>query len=142
MGSIHEGVWNWLLTCSYIKDLFFNFGRVESTDTILVPVSDDQILTRYIDGTTERRYTFSLVRYDVMTDTPNDTTNLDVQVNAELLVAWINEQKQAGNYPTLPEGCVPYDMAPAETGVSPFAAQDETQAKFIFQFTIDYLKTP
>ena len=142
MSRIHECVWRWLQGCPHVRDLYFNFARAREGDTVLVPLTgaEDVELKRYIDGASERRYTFSLIRFDLVSDAPNDEANLWRLLDAEQIALWIRAQRERGAFPTLPAGCLPFDIQlPGEAGPA-LAPADGEQARYILQFSIDYLK--
>ena len=59
--SKHNAVWEWLMDCPMIRNMFFNFSQSDLEDTVLIP--SDSIVERYIDGSTLRHYDVELVRY-------------------------------------------------------------------------------
>lgn len=137
--DIHEAVWEWLQGCPHIRDLYFNFAKVGVGDTVLIPMTagSDAEVRAFIGGS-ERRYSFALARFNAISDAPNSAENLSAMLDAELLTTWVEEQNAAGKYPTLPDGCTVIEAA-VYPAPSP-AALDINQAKFMFQFYIDYLK--
>ena len=137
MTDIHAAVWDWLLTCPAVNDLFFSFGRAENGDTVLVPISDDAMKT-FMDGSSERRSVFALIRVDAISDAPNSGENIEVLQRFDELAGWIESQNKAHIYPGFPERIVIDEITILSS--SSFAAQDEGQAKLMFQFAIDYLK--
>lgn len=143
MANTHEAVWEWLQACPHIKDLFFNYARAGNGDTMLIPLTayNDTLVQEFIGaGCSERRYDFSLIRFDAISDAPNSTENIRVLLDVEQIAAWIDQQDVIGNYPHMPEGCTVTQVAAYPPGTDYFAAQHEGQAKFLFQFHIDYLK--
>lgn len=140
--NTHEAVWNWLLTCPHIRSLFFNYARAENGDTVLVPMTayNDTVMREFSSKCTERRYDFALVYFNALSDAPNSVDNISVLLDAESIAAWIEQQDAAGNYPNMPEGCTVTAVAAYPPGAEYFAAQNEGQAKYLFQFYIDYLK--
>lgn len=140
--SRHEAVWNWLLTCPYIKDMFFNFSKSENGDTVLVPLTaySDTPVLEYIGGQSVRQYDFTLIRYEALSTEQNDPTNISVLEAVELIAAWIETQAAAGTYPAFPTGSTiqNIEVLPSNTGY--LAARDETGAKYQLQFRIEYVK--
>ena len=133
----HEAVWNWLLTCPHIGDMFFNASRAEDGNTQLVP--SDQEVAQFIDGSSLRNYSCALTRFLAYSLDPNDDANVDAVVDFEAVASWVEAQNAAG---TLPEftGCVVNEarVLPNESGY--MVAQDSTLAKYMLQFQIEYLK--
>lgn len=137
MTDIHAAVWDWLLTCPAVNDLFFSFGRTENGDTVLVPVSDDPMKT-FTNGSSERRAVFALTRVDAISDAPNSGENIEVLQRFDALAEWIEAQNKAHIYPGFPKGIVIDEITVLSS--ASFAAQDEGQAKLMFQFSMNYLK--
>lgn len=137
MTDIHTAVWEWLMNCPAIRDFYFSFARADNGDTALVPVGDNPI-AEYIDGGSSRRAVYALVRYDAISDAPNSDDNIAVILDVDRIAEWIEAQDAAGTFPDMPNGCIAEGLT--VLSASDFAAQDEGQAKLMFQFAIDYLK--
>ena len=139
--TIHEAVWEWLLTCPHIRDLYFNYAAQKNGATVLSPLTAyrDAAVTEYTSQVSERQYDFVLVRFAVLSDAPNSDENMAVLVDAEQLAAWVDAQEAAGNYPALPQGCTPIGVSVVAPGKGYFAARSEADAKYQFQFAVRYL---
>lgn len=140
--STHEAIWDWLRTCPEIADLFFNFSQSANGDTILIPLAvySDTLVKEYIDGSADRQYDFTLVRFDACTTEPNSTQNIEVLCNFEAIAAWIEETAEAGNLPAFPAGSTITEIKALPSNIGYVAARDETGAKYMIQFRIEYLK--
>ncbi len=127
----HEAVWEWLLGCPYIGDLFFNATRAEDGNTQLVP--SESVIASYIDGSKVYHYDVALTRVMPLSNDPNDTYNLDALIDFEQIADWIEN-----NPPVFPEGYVVYsaEVVPSMSGF--IAAQDTESAKYMLQFQIEY----
>lgn len=138
----HEAVWDWLLTCPHIKDLFFNFSQSGNGDTMLVPLTayNDYAVQDYISGTSLRWYDFAIVRFDALSFEPNDQKNIEVLVDVEAIAEWIEQQAAQHNHPTFPAGCQILSVEALPSGTDYVAAKDETGAKYMLQFRIEYIK--
>lgn len=133
----HAAVWEWLLTCPHIGDMFFNASRAEDGNTQLVP-SDTEVAV-YIDGSSLRNYNCALTRFDAYSMDPNDDANIDAVVDLEAVASWVEAQNAAGTLPQFP-GCTVNEarILPNESGY--MVAQDMTLAKYMLQFQIEYVK--
>ncbi|MEF9973893.1 MAG: hypothetical protein RSJ41_08150 [Clostridia bacterium] len=136
-----NAVWDWLLTCPLIADLFFNFGASEDGATLLVPLTaySDVFDVQFVDGGGFKHCDFSLIRFEALESEPNNTRNIDVLKGFTALCQWIDDAGEAGRFPAFPRGCLINRLyvLPSETGY--LSAQDETQAKYMLQFRIEYL---
>ena len=133
----HTAVWEWLKGCPAIGDMFFNASRAEDGNTQLVP--SDQVVATYIDGSTLRNYNCALTRFLAYSADPNDTSNIGAVVDLEAVADWIDGQMAAGTLPEFP-GCIVNEarVLPNESGY--MVAQDNTIAKYLLQFQIEYVK--
>lgn len=127
----HEAVWDWLQTCPYIGDLFFNATRAEDGNTQLVP--SESVVAEYIDGSKVYHYDVALTRVMPLSNDPNDTYNMDTLIDFEQVAAWID-----ANLPIFPTGYTVYSaqVVPSMSGF--IAAQDTESAKYMIQFQIEY----
>lgn len=137
--SIHEAVWEWLQGCPHIVDLFFNLGYTDNGDTTIVP--KESVKANFIDGSQERYYDFSLIRYMPMSDIANDITNIQNAVDFEQVADWLDEQFEAGNLPDVPVGISINEMQlrPNESGF--MVSEDNTMGRYTLEFRIEYLKS-
>lgn len=127
----HEAVWEWLLGCPYIGDLFFNATRAEDGNTQLVP--SESVIARYIDGTKMIQYDVALTRVMPLSNDPNDTANIASLVDFEKVAEWVDT-----HLPVFPEGYTvnTVEVLPSMSGF--IAAQDMDSAKYMLQFRIEY----
>lgn len=133
----HRAVWDWLLTCPYIGDLFFNAMTDRLGGTVLVP--SETVVEEYLDGSQKRNYNCALTRFQSFSMDANDMANITTVTDLEDLMDWVRRQSEAGNFPVFPEGCTVTDIRvlPNESGY--MVAQDFANAKYMIQFQIEYL---
>lgn len=136
----HSAVWNWLLDCPYIGDLFFNMANEKIGGTCLVP--SEQLVEEYIDGSEKRNYNCALTRFQAFSGDPNDMANITAVTDLEELGEWVKDQLTAGNLPAFPDNCRVTDIRvlPNESGY--MVATDFSQAKYMIQFQIEYIIEP
>jgi hypothetical protein len=136
--SKHMAVWEWLMTCPHIKDLFFVFSQTDDDDISLEP--SESVVETYIDGGTLRNYDVALACSKSCSFEPNELENITNLVDFEQLGEWVEAQNASRNFPAFPPGeCVQeIRVLPNESGF--VTAQDETGGKFMLQFQIEYLK--
>ena len=134
----HRAVWDWLQSCPYIGDLFFNAAQPKEGCTVLVP--SDQMVNEYINGTQIRNYNCALTRFQQFTADANDAENITAVTDLEELGEWVEAQAALGNMPVFPEGMRVTDIRvlPNENGF--MVAQDMAMAKYMIQFQIEYEK--
>ena len=138
--SKHRAVWDWLLTCPLIGDLFFNAAQPKAGATVLVP--SESLVEEYIDGSQKRNYNCALTRFQSFSSDPNDMANIMTVTDLEALGDWVKAQFKAGHLPEFPEGYTITDIRvlPAEPGY--MVATDFTWAKYMIQFQVEYTLPP
>lgn len=95
------------------------------------------VVKKYVDGGELRQYLFALTSresYDADT-----IENMNVARFFEEFEAWINEQDNSSNFPTLTEAkCTPTKIEVTSTGF--LSAADETTARFTVELKLTYRK--
>lgn len=143
MKDKHNAVWEWLMKCPEIKDMFFNFGRAENGNTVLVPETayhdtwkDDKPT---ISGEGIRYYDFAIIQFKAAVTEPNNRENIEILLDIEKIAAWVDEQEEKGNYPVFPDGETVLEVKPLEAPSGYVAGQDKDGAKYMLQVRIEYL---
>ena len=137
--SIHDALWEWFLQCAKITKLYFNFSGTDDGDTAIA-TSGDTLLEEYIDGSQRRQYAFDLVRFLPFTEIENDAGNVAMMEDVDAIIQWVEEQNAAGNLPEFPNSCTAESVRVLNEYAGYVAAQDESCAKYMIPFAIDYLK--
>ena len=137
--SIHDALWEWFLQCAKITKLYFNFSGTDDGDTAIA-TSGDTLLEEYIDGSQRRRYAFNLIRFLPFTEEENDAGNVAMLEDVEAISRWVEEQNDAGNLPEFPNSCTAESVRVLDEYAGYVAAQDESRAKYMIPFAIDYIK--
>lgn len=134
----HRAVWEWLLLCPYIGDLFFHFAQGDDGDVALVP--SESVVQEFISGASLRAYDVALTRVAPCSFEPNDPMNLEQMAEFARLGDWIEEQNAAGNYPefSIGESVQEIRLLPNQSGFA--VAQDGRSCRYMLQFQIEYLK--
>ena len=118
----------------YLK---LNAFVTEDGEASLSPVQNDAVVTRYIDGTAARRYTFQL-RMMTMWSGGFDPVNEAAEALAASWQDWVAAQYDLGNVP---------DFGGAKvTGIEPvynvpalnFVYQDDGLAEYLIQAVVTY----
>ena len=136
--SKHDAVWDWLMSCPHIKDLFFNFSQAEAENTAIIP--SETVMEEYIDGSKLIQYEVSLVQFQTLSDEPNDEANVTSVEDFEKISEWIDAQVKLGNYPEFPDGSTIEEITTIPSAIGMMQMQDERLAKLMSQFIITYTK--
>ena len=135
----NEAVFQWLQGCEQIKDLFFAFSKSENGDTVIAPISTDVWAdgSPFIDGSGEKIYELSIIRYESVSDLPNTTENAILIDELEKITDWIIEQAKNGVFPDFGSQDTITDLEVVST--PDIAGSDEAGAKIMFSIRIQYL---
>ena len=147
----HQAVVDFLLTCPSIQDspLYFNFVEAEDKNKQFLTMSNDKAIDRpFIDGTVQKRYTFTIQDYRSIAFNPLIPANVQSNENVEDLldfqgiIDWITEQAKAENYPNFGDKCLIESMKalsdnPNMNGIQ--SAGSLLLAKYSVNIQIEYL---
>ena len=135
--SKHRAVWDWLLGCPYIQDLFFNFAQSDDGDAALVP--SEAVLQEFIDGSSLRSSDVTITRAQTCSFEPNDPENIAQLERLDLLRDWLETQGAAGSFPEFPVGEYVQELylLPGEDG---FADGVDGGCRYLLRLRIEYLK--
>ena len=136
--SKHKAVWEWLQTCPFLTDLYFNLAQAGANTTTLVP--SESINMAFVDGSCEKYYYCALTRWFLGSFEPNDTANIEKLIDFDRVSRWVEEQNEVRNYPAFPDGLAVQEVSvmPNQSGF--IVEQNMEVAKFMLQFRIVYLE--
>ena len=110
----NQAVIDYLITCPAILNspLYFNFINAKNdTNQFLTSSSDMYTTRRYIDGSANKIYTFSIITFKSATDiaVPKaggyENENVSDMATIQHLIDWIKQQEDLKNYPNFGEDC-------------------------------------
>lgn len=111
----HQAVIDYLVTCPAIQDspLFFNFiNAQDGTNQFLTVSNDEYTSTKYIDGSVQKIYTFTILTFKSVNDIEivqipgYQNENVSDMEDVQALINWIQEQEEIHNYPDFGENCI------------------------------------
>lgn len=111
----HQAVIDYLVTCPAIQDspLFFNFiNAQDGTNQFLTVSNDEYTSTKYIDGSVQKIYTFTILTFKSVNDIEivripgYQNENVSDMEDVQALIDWIQEQEEIHNYPDFGENCI------------------------------------
>jgi hypothetical protein len=118
----NQSMIEFLQTCPAIKNnpLFFNFGSIEDNAYLANTKSDDKSLHKpFIDGSVERRYTFSIDSFKSVAHNPvvqgYSDENLTELEEVQKVLDWITEQDELQNFPDFGNDCTVEKMSTLTT---------------------------
>ena len=115
INSKHQAVIDYLVTCPAIQNspLFFNFiNAQDGTNQFLTVSNDEYTSTKYIDGSVQKIYTFTILTFKSTNDIEivqipgYQNENLSDMEDVQALIDWIQEQEEIHNYPDFGENCI------------------------------------
>lgn len=108
----NQAIIDFLLTCPAVRDsyLYFNFTSAEDNNKQIVTLANEKSLdTQYIDGSREKRYTFTLIEFKAMSPKPivdgRVDENVDDMLQVQELIDWVTQQNDDKVYPNFGEMC-------------------------------------
>ena len=111
----NQAVIDYLLTCPTIASdpVFFNAIEAEDNKKEIVTLANDKTTNRpFIDGSVEKRYTFTIIDFRTITYNPIVTVpgytneNVEDMLDVQGIIDWIDEQNDARNFPNFGTDCV------------------------------------
>lgn len=111
----NQAVIDYLLTCPDIQNtpLYFNFTSAENDNTEFITNANDIVTHQpYIDGSVDKLYTFTLIKFKsvsynpVVTEIGYTDENVDDMDDVQKLIDWVNEQNEVRNYPNFGADCI------------------------------------
>lgn len=134
-----KAVVQWLKTYKGIgKYLKLNAVDMKVDERAVNVVYNDAKIREFIDGTCERRYTFSLVMVSDWSD-GFDTANAEAMEFGEEWLDWVAHQFDNGNVPDFGNECIIRAIEPLQNVPALAAAYQDVQlARYQFQAAITY----
>ena len=80
------------------------------------------------------------MRFLPFTEIENDSGNVAMMEDVDAIIQWVEEQNAAGNLPEFPNSCAAESVRVLNEYAGYVAAQDESCAKYMIPFAIDYIK--
>lgn len=144
---------DFLLGCDTIKDspLYFNFINAKDNNKQFITMANERALEQpFVDGSVQKRYTFTIVDFKSVTYNalvtqagfPNENVEEFVQVKD--VIDWIEEQREARNFPDFGDDCLIDDMRALTDNPNLNGVDSNTKpalAKYNISIQIDYLDT-
>lgn len=149
----NQAIIDFLMACPAIQNnpLFFNFLNAKDDNKQLVVTGNEKSVDKpYIDGSVEKRYTFTLIdyksiAYQAVVNSPllvNENVQEAFEVQA--IIDWISEQNELRNFPNFGDNCIIEGMRtltdnPNLNGVD--TSLTPALAKYSMSIQIDYIDT-
>lgn len=115
----NQAVIDFLLNCPSIEGspLYFNFINAEDNNKEILTFANETNLDKpYIDGSIQKRYSFTIVDYKSITSselvklTGYVNENVEDLVDTQSIIDWVNEQNELRNFPDFGEDCLIDEM--------------------------------
>ena len=150
----NQAVIEYLKTCPIIMEnpLYFNFINAEDNTNQIVTSAEDITTSRtFIDGSVNRRYTFTIITFKAISDNALVTTlagypseNVEDLSAVQDLIDWIAAQEDNHNYPNFGSTCLIQSIgtttdAPTLSGIN--TEVTPPLAMYSVSIRIDYIDT-
>lgn len=149
----NQAIIDFLMTCPSIQDnpLFFNFLNAKDDNKQLVVAGNEKSIDKpFIDGSVEKRYTFTLIDYKsiayqaIVNNPLYVNENVQEAFEVQAIIDWISEQNELRNFPNFGSDCTIEEMRTltdnpnlngVDTSITP------ALAKYSMSIQIDYIDT-
>ena len=147
----NQAIIDFLIQCPTIagNPLFFNFLNAKDDNKQIITQANETLMDKkYIDGSVEKRFTFTIIDFRSVAFQPVPMVTGYVSENVEELfdvqgiIDWINDQADIENYPDFGSDCLIESMQ--TTSHNPNLNGVDTQvtpalAKYSMSIQIDYI---
>jgi len=115
----NQAIIDFLLQCPSIQNnpMFFNFINAKNDNKQIVTTGNDKIIDKpFIDGSVQKRFTFTIIDYKSVAYTAivkaagYSNENVEDLLDTQGIIDWVTEQDLLRNYPNFGEDCVIDDM--------------------------------
>ena len=105
-----KALWEWAKENPFLTDrLLFDYLDLKQGSCSISPVSADERVKQFIDGSQLRQYTFALQIILPVSDT-SDLINLENMYTMRTWQEWINQQQREQNYPDFGPNVIEYEL--------------------------------
>lgn len=134
----NQAVWEFISKYPAIPG-YLTFNSIEEmvSATGLIPVSAEQNIETYTDGSTKREYVFAIVQMAIY-DTGTNNTNIMSLAEMQKFMDWLEEQNAIGNFPDFGSECMVDSIEPLQNIPSLAGTNEKRIAKYMFQCRIVY----
>ena len=147
----NQAVIDFLLQCPQIKDnpLFFNFAEAKDNNKQIITIANDKSVSKeFVDGSVQKRYTFTIVDYrsvayqSIVKTAGFPNENVEEMFDVQKIIDWVKVQANKGNYPDFGKKCIIDSMwavtdTPNLNGVD--TSVEPALAKYSVSVQIEYL---
>lgn len=149
----NQAVIDFLMNCPIIaaNPVYFNFTEAEDNNKSIIITANDKALSRpFIDGSIEKRYTFTIIDFKSIVDQAlpvvagYTSENVADMMDVQSIIDWIDEQADLHNYPDFGEKCIIDGMRTATDNPNLNGVDSNMRpklAKYSIAIIIDYLDT-
>ena len=135
----NNAIWEWLKTCEYLKDMFFNFGEDKNNNTIIASNVSEANIKEFVDGSKKKVYQFTVIQFKKTSIIPNSKQNINTLVDVTSVMEWIEAQDKIRNYPNFGSLCLIESVKNLQN-IPNVAGQDKQGAKYMFAVEVTYLE--
>jgi len=118
--SIIEGLRNYLADCPLLAEIPVKSRHIDWTsadineDYGIFPAGNEPVGAPYINGTQEMQYSAQI---NVRKFTDTDAKRLEASAWLERFQRWLAAQAAEGQFPEMPEGCIPNEIEAVNAGL-------------------------
>jgi hypothetical protein len=137
MANKHEALQTWVQTFLVDNHLYFERADAYPNIRLIVPNYGDYLVSTDICGFKYKSYTFVFVGFETVDTGTSDinTRNMELFDNFN---AWLEQQKEARNFPNFGENCDDYEIVPLQNMANLAEVTEQGLAKYMLSARIDY----
>ena len=139
--NIHKGIIDYLMQYTAFQKWWFGFSRVQDAAISIIPIPGERYIEEWIGGGGYCEYQFAVGIYQNSAQQPyvpdKQTEGVDVAFDVQAFMAWIEEQDEAGQLPTLGEKIVP-DAIKVLQGAPTITGENDKTQKMLFAAAVYY----
>ena len=138
VSSIIEGITQYFMDCPLLKDGVFRVDSMgdEAIEYMIETGVFNPVVKTYVNGDSDRVYQFNFGSREFYT--MDRIQNIQNSAFYEDFADWIEEQDRLGNYPEMPEGCTPQELAVMSPGY--IFDMSMRSARYQIQLQLNYYK--
>lgn len=116
---------------------FFNASVIRDGTVNVETISNDAYIKKYVDGSAEKEFKFSIVFIKSLSDTPYSDENVEEFYDVESFMEWIDEQNEKCIFPDFGEKCSVIKIENMEN-IPTITGKDEKLVRYAFNVKITY----
>lgn len=134
-------MFNYMLTCPQIEELFAIFAKVEDKSHVLTPIVSDTVIKTDVLGNKQKYYDFAILYFRKISVVPykegHENENITSMYDMQTVIDWITKQNENKIYPNFGTNIEIEEIKPLSDMPNP-SGSDNVNAKYMIQARVVY----